>query len=388
MSGTPSRSVMPVVILVLLAALVTVFSLYVVQLAKQQTANPSEVAANATGNGAQFRWKMVTTWPKNFPGLGRAPEVFAERVSAMSNGRLQIKVYGAGELVPALGVFDAVSSGSVEMGHGAAYYWKGKIPAAQFFTAVPFGMNAQEMNGWLSYGGGLQLWQEVYEPFNLVPFPAGNTGVQMAGWFNKEINSIDDLTGLKMRIPGLGGEVLNRAGGTAVNIPGGELYTALQTGVIDATEWVGPYNDLAFGFHQVAKYYYYPGWHEPGPTLELLVNKKAYASLPKDLQSIVAVAAQSVNQDMLDEYTARNNEAMKELVEKHGVVVKRLPDDVLATLKQNADALYAEMAANDPLVDRVYSAYKAFADKAANYHNYSERPYYNIRLPLEKPPHN
>ena len=276
-----------------------------------------------------YQWKLVTTWPKNFPGLGLAPENFAKNVERMSNGRLKIKVYGAGQMVPALEVFDAVSQGTAEIGHGAAYYWKGKIPASVFFTSVPFGLNAQEMNAWLHYGGGLELWREVYEPFNLIPFAAGNTGVQMAGWFNREIKSMEDIRGLRMRIPGLGGEVISRAGGLAVNIPGGELYTSMQTGVIDATEWVGPYNDLAFGFHQVAKYYYYPGWHEPGPTLELIINKQAYEGLPEDLQAIVEVAARAANQDMLDEYTARNNSALVELVETHGVQVKKLPDDVI-----------------------------------------------------------
>ena len=200
-------------------------------------------------------------------------------------------MYGAGELVPAFEVFDAVSRGTAEMGHGAAYYWKGKSEAAQFFAAVPFGMNAQEMNAWFYYGGGLELWREIYAPFGLMPAPAGNTGVQMGGWFNKEINRLDDLKGLKMRIPGLGGEVLRRAGGTPVNLPGGEIFTALQTGAIDATEWVGPYNDLAFGLHKAAKYYYYPGWHEPGTTLEAIVNKQAFDALPKDLQSIVRMPA-------------------------------------------------------------------------------------------------
>ncbi|HAU01734.1 MAG TPA: ABC transporter substrate-binding protein, partial [Porticoccaceae bacterium] len=236
-----------------------------------------------------FQWKLVTTWPKNFPGLGTAPENFAKNVERMSNGRLKIKVFGAGQLVPAFEVFDAVSQGTAQIGHGASYYWKGKVPASVFYTAVPFGLNAQEMNAWLQYGGGLELWRELYAPFNLIPFAGGNTGVQMAGWFNREINSIADLKGLKMRIPGLGGEVFTRAGGTSINLPGGELYTSMQTGVIDATEWVGPYNDLAFGFHQVAKYYYYPGWQEPGPTLELIINKAAYESLPADLQAIVEV---------------------------------------------------------------------------------------------------
>ena len=244
------------------------------------------------------------------------------------------------------------------VGHGAAYYWKGKVPAGVFFTAVPFGLNAQEMNAWLHYGGGLELWRELYEPFNLIPFAGGNTGVQMAGWFNREIKSMDDIRGLKMRIPGLGGEVISRAGGIAVNIPGGELYTSMQTGVIDATEWVGPYNDLAFGLHQVAKYYYYPGWHEPGPTLELIINKQAYASLPADLQAIVEVAARAANQDMLDEYTARNNAALVELVENHGVQVKKLPDDVIAELQRLSVEVVEQVAVVNPLSRRIADSLK------------------------------
>ncbi|MDO6423841.1 TRAP transporter substrate-binding protein [Saccharophagus degradans] len=326
-----------------------------------------------------YEWKMVTTWPKNFPGLGLAPENFAKMVNTMSNGRLTVSVHGANEIVPALGVFGAVSSGSVQMGHSAAYYWKGKIPAAVFFTSVPFGMNAQELNGWLHYGGGLELWRETYAPFNLIPFAAGNTGVQMGGWFNKEINSINDLQGLKMRIPGLGGEVFSRAGGTAVNIPGGELYTSLQSGVIDATEWVGPYNDLAFGFHQIAKYYYYPGWHEPGPTLEIIVNKDAYNSLPEDLQKIIEVAARAVNQDMLDEYTARNNAALVELVEKHNVDVRPYPDDVIASLKTLSEEVFAELAADDKQFAKVYASYSDYLTKVRKYHEISEEAYFEKR---------
>ena len=326
-----------------------------------------------------FQWKLVTTWPKNFPGLGTAPENFAKNVERMSNGRLKIKVFGAGQLVPAFEVFDAVSQGTAQIGHGASYYWKGKVPASVFYTAVPFGLNAQEMNAWLQYGGGLELWRELYEPFNLIPFAGGNTGVQMAGWFNREINSIADLKGLKMRIPGLGGEVFTRAGGTSINLPGGELYTSMQTGVIDATEWVGPYNDLAFGFHQVAKYYYYPGWQEPGPTLELIINKAAYESLPADLQAIVEVAAAAANQDMLNEYTARNNAALIELVEKHGVQVKKLPDDVLAEFKRLSAEVVEELASEDPLSRRIAESMKAFAIQAKAYHGISEEAYYNAR---------
>jgi TRAP-type mannitol/chloroaromatic compound transport system substrate-binding protein len=327
----------------------------------------------------RFEWKLVTTWPKNYPGLGTSPEYFAELVERMSKGRLKIKVFGAGQLVPAMEVFDAVSQGTAEMGHGAAYYWKGKVPASVFFTSVPFGLNAQEMNGWLHYGGGLELWREVYAPFNLVPFAGGNSGVQMAGWFNREINSLDDLKGLKMRIPGLGGEVITRAGGESVTIPGGELYTALQTGVIDATEWVGPYNDMAFGFHQIAKYYYYPGWQETGSSLELVINKQAWESLPVDLQAMVETAIRAANQDMLDEYTARNNAALVALVEEHGVQLRPLPDDVLIELHRISDQVLAELTEKDPLAMRVYKSQKAFQDQVTNYHEISEEAYYRAR---------
>jgi len=337
-----------------------------------------------TGAGAKektFRWKMITTWPKNYPGLGTSAEQFATLLDEMSSGRLKIKVYGAGDLVPAMEVFDAVSQGTAEMGHGAAYYWKGKLPSATFFTAVPFGLNAQEMNSWFYYGGGLELWREAYAPFNLVPFPAGNTGVQMAGWFNREINSIDDLRGLKMRVPGIGGEVLARAGVQPITIPGGELYTAMQTNVIDAVEWVSPYNDLAFGFHQVGKYYYYPGWQEPGAALELIINKKAYEALPDDLKLMVEVAARSVNQDLLDLYTLRNTEALVELVEKHGVDVRPLPDDVLKRLKELTAEVLTELAASDPIAARAYESQKAFLKGVGRYHEISEEAIYNARKP-------
>ncbi|OZG75084.1 ABC transporter substrate-binding protein [Hahella sp. CCB-MM4] len=343
---------------------------------KQETAPAKVVEAPAPET---IHWKLVTTWPKNFPGLGEAPEHFAQEVDKMSNGRLKIKVYGAGELVPALEVFDAVSQGTAEVGHGAAYYWKGKVPAAQFFATVPFGLNAQELNSWISYGGGLELWEEVYAPFGVIPMLGGNTGVQMGGWFNKEINSLEDLKGLKMRIPGLGGEVLQRAGGTPVQLPGGEIFTALQTGTIDATEWVGPYNDLAFGLHKAAKYYYYPGWHEPGTALEFTFNKKAFEALPTDLQAILRVAAKSINQDMLDEYTARNNTALEELVNNHDIEVRRFPDEVLAQLKTISKQTVKEIADNDPAVKKVYDSFEKFRSNVEKYHEISEKAYINAR---------
>ena len=327
----------------------------------------------------KIKWKMVTTWPKNFPGLGTGANNLAKLITEMSGGRVTVKVYGAGELVPAFEIFDAVSQGTAQMGHGAAYYWKGKSEAAQFFAAVPYGLTAQEMNGWLYHGGGMELWQQVYKPFGLIPAAAGNTGVQMAGWFNKQINSVADLKGLKMRIPGLGGEVLRRAGGTPVSLPGGEIFTSLKSGAIDASEWVGPYNDLAFGLHKAAKYYYYPGWHEPGTTLECFINQKAYEALPKDLQSIVTQACRVANQDMLAEYTARNNTALATLTDKHKVQLKRLPDDVLKKLKQLSDEVIAEVAAKDALSKKVFQSFIQFREQVVAWHDVSERAYLNAR---------
>ncbi|MCW8933495.1 MAG: TRAP transporter substrate-binding protein [Gammaproteobacteria bacterium] len=328
---------------------------------------------------ATIKWKMVTTWPKNFPGLGTGANNLAKLITQMSGGRLKVKVYGAKELVPPFEVFDAVSRGTAQMGHGAAYYWKGKTAAAQFFAAVPFGLTAQEMNGWLYHGGGLKLWHETYEPFGIIPAAAGNTGVQMAGWFNKEIKSIEDLKGLKMRIPGLGGEVLKRAGGTPVNLPGGEIFSSLKTGAIDATEWVGPYNDMAFGLHKAAKFYYYPGWHEPGTTLEALINKQALEKLPADLQSIVLNACKVVNLDMISEYTTRNQQALDTLVNKHKVKVSKLPDEVLKRLQTLSDEVINEVASTDKMTKKVFESFRSYRDKVKKWSDISELAYLKSR---------
>ena len=338
-----------------------------------------------------IHWKMVTTWPKNFPGLGTGANFLAKLIEEMSGGRIKVKVYGAKELVGAFEVFDAVSRGTAQMGHGAAYYWKGKHPATQFFAAVPFGLTAQEMNSWLYHGGGLALWTELYDQFGLVPTAIGNTGVQMGGWFNKEIKSVDDLKGLKMRIPGLGGEVLRRAGGTPVSLPGGEIFPALQSGAIDATEWVGPYNDMAFGLHKAARFYYYPGWHEPGTTLEGLINKKALRDLPQDLQSIVLNACKVANQDMLADLTSRNSDALASLAQiaqqqaatkesGHRLQLLKLPDDVLTKLRSISDEVVAEVASGDAVSKKVYQSFKAFRDKVILWHVTSEQAYLNARI--------
>jgi TRAP-type mannitol/chloroaromatic compound transport system substrate-binding protein len=308
-----------------------------------------------------------------------APENLAERIASATNDRLKIKVYGGGELVPPFEVFDAVSRGTVEMGHGASYYHKGKVDAAVFFTSIPFGMTNAELNGWLYYGGGLELYRELYAPFQLVPFPTGNTGVQMGGWFNKEINSIEDLKGLKMRIPGLGGEVLRRAGGTPVTLPGAEIFTALQTGAIDATEWVGPYNDASFGLHKAAKYYYYPGWQEPGPGLETIIHRSAWDSLPPDLQEIVRITCQAITVDMAADYTHGNAMSLAQLQQDPNIEIRPFPDQVLKLLKSLAMEVVEEMMANDPASARVGRAYLDYMEKAAENSRLSEKAYLDAR---------
>tara|TARA_Y200000002_G_scaffold79230_1_gene62396 strand:+ start:1981 stop:3021 length:1041 start_codon:yes stop_codon:yes gene_type:complete len=333
--------------------------------------------ARAKKNQPEYNWKMVTTWPKNFPGLGTGAQYLANTINKLSGGRIKVTVYGSGELVPAFEIFDAVSNGVAELGHGSAYYWKGKNDTFQFFSTVPFGMTANEMNAWLYKGGGMALWEEAYKDFNLVPMAAGNTGVQMGGWFNKEINSLNDLKGLKMRIPGLGGEVLKRAGGTPVNLPGGELFTALKTGTIDATEWVSPYNDLAFGLHKAAKYYYYPGWHEPGTTLECFVNKDKYEELPEDLKSILLGASKMANIDMLCEIISKNNEALEVLKNKHNVDIRSYPEEVLNELYEISIKVVKELSLSSDFAKEVYNSYASFQEKTRNWNDISIKPYLN-----------
>ena len=326
-----------------------------------------------------YQWKMITSWPKNLPALGTAPEQFADSVETMSNGRMRIRVYGANELVGGLEVFDAVSAGTAEIGHSGPYYWRGKINATPFFSTIPFGLTGSEMDAWLAYGGGNELWQEIYAPFNLIPVRGGNSGTQMFGWFNREINSLEDLQGMKMRIPGLGGEVFGRAGGIPVTMQVSDVFTAMETGALDATEWISPYNDLAAGYHTVARYYYYPGWHEPGSALETLFNKEAFEALPADLQEILKAASEVMNQRIHDELTARNNEALQVLVNEHNVELRRLPDDVLREFRRLSDEVISEMAAADETSQRVYQSWKTFLDGVSAYHRIAEDAFIEAR---------
>lgn len=335
-----------------------------------------------TGNSAnlitkrKYRWKMTTTWPPNFPLLGDSTHLFARLVSEMSDGQLEIQVFAAGELVPALQSFDAVRSGAAQAGSGVAYYWAGKIPAAPLFTAVPFGMNAQQFNAWMEFGGGQQLWEQLYEPFGLVPMLAGNTGVQMGGWFNREINSISDFRGLKMRIPGLGGRVLKKAGGTPVLLAGSEIYLGLERGVIDAAEWIGPFHDYMMGFHRIARYYYGPGWQEPGPALELIFNKKAYEELPSNLKIILQTAAARINKSMLSEFETKNALYLNKLVEEQKVQVRFFSPEILRQLRGFSVAVLDEMAEKDAPTKKIIDSYRQFHLTLKNWSGLSEKEFY------------
>lgn len=348
-------------------------------LAATACSRPDATCDGSQSSETSFQWKMVTSWPTNFPGFGSAANLLAKTIERNSNGRVRIRIFAADELVPAFEVFDAVSSGTAELGHSAPVYWKGKIPSAQFFSGIPFGMLPMEFNAWLYHGGGQQLWNEAYAPFGIAPFTAGNTGPQMGGWFRREIDSMDDLAGLKMRMPGLGAEVLKRAGATPVNISGAELFTALQTGAIDATEWAGPYNDQAFGLHEIAPFYYYPGWHEPSGTLECLVNANAFAQLPEDLRSVVRSACRETNEIILAEFTARNQVALRQLVDDHGVELRRFPDDVMRRLKVLTTEVIAEARNGDALTNRVAESYSGFQQESLAWRQVSTDAFLDAR---------
>lgn len=325
------------------------------------------------------QWRFLSFWPKGLPGVWDELVDFTQSIETASGGRLSIKIYGAGELVPALEIMDAVSGGSAEMGHGAPYFWKGKVPATQFLAGMPFGMTTQEMNAWYRYGDGQSLADEVYAEMNCKFLLGGNTGVQMGGWYNKEINAIEDFNGLKIRIPGLGAEVMKAAGANVVLVPGAEALTALSTGNIDAADWVGPFNDLAGGLYKAAQYYYYPGWHEPTTVLDCFVNRPAWDALDDDLRAIVTHAAAMLNERILSGYTARNNSALATLISEHGVELRRFSDAVLVALGKLATEVVTDIAGSDPLSARVFEAVIAFRKDAVAWSNLSELTFQQAR---------
>ncbi|MCR4267604.1 TRAP transporter substrate-binding protein [Nitratireductor sp. ZSWI3] len=329
-----------------------------------------------------FNWKMTNAYGPGSPfyveGPG-SPTDFCRKVEAMSDGRLRIQHFAAGELIPALEGFDAVRNGTVEMNSANAYFWAGRLPAAQYFTTVPFGMNFQGQNAWLYHGGGMELWDELYAPLGLKALPVGNTGVQMTGWFREPITSVEDFRGLKMRIPGLAGKVYATLGVDVKLLPGGEIFPALERGVIDAAEFVGPYQDRRLGLQNAAKYYYTTGWHEPCNVTELLINKAAWESLPADLQAIVQTAAMACNLESYAWCEANNAAALKDLVDNFGVQANVLPPEVVAALKAATATALEEIAASDPVVRKVHDAFMAFKAEHDGWTAIAEKPLYNLK---------
>ncbi|PHS36876.1 MAG: ABC transporter substrate-binding protein [Robiginitomaculum sp.] len=320
------------------------------------TTNPGpNISPNIGKNRRQFR--LVTSWPKDFPGLGIMANRLADFVGTMTEGRIEIKVYAAGELVGATEVFDAVSTGAADMYHSAEYYWQGKAKGFSFFTAVPMGMTATEIVGWVNFGGGRALWDDLSAKFNIKAFHAGNTGHQMGGWFKKEINSLEDFKGLKMRMPGIGGEVIRRLGGAAVRLSGGEIYQALQSGAIDATEWVGPWNDYAFGFYREAPYYYGPGFHEPGAALSLGVNLDVWNSLSSSDQAIFKAACHAANDLSVGEYTHENAKALKILKDNHNISPRVFSEQIWDKIGRISEEVVAEIGNSDKQTRAIYDSY-------------------------------
>ena len=321
---------------------------------------------------------MVTTWPKGLPGLGRGAERVGEFIEQMSEGTIKVKVYAAGELVPAFESFDAVANGSADLYHAAEYYWTAKSTAYPFFTAVPFGMTAQELMGWIDFGGGQALWDELSGQFGIKSFLATNTGHQMGGWFRKEIKSLNDLVGLKMRIPGQGGDVLRALGGSSIALPGGEIYQALQTATIDATEWVGPWNDYSLGFHREAPYYIGPGFHEPGAALALGINLNTWETLTPSEQAIMQKAAYAVNHLSLGEFTYQNAVHLDLLVRDHGVQMRSFPAEVSARMAEAAYDVRAD-SGKDGLEKRIYESFESALKLMRGWADVSDGPYYATR---------
>ncbi|MDJ0702943.1 MAG: TRAP transporter substrate-binding protein [Leptolyngbyaceae cyanobacterium MO_188.B28] len=316
-------------------------------------------------------WRMATSWPQSLDTIYGGALTVCDRVSKMTNGRFTIDPFAAGEIVPGLQVLDAVQAGTVECGHTASYYYVGKNPALAFGTAVPFGLNAQQQNAWFYYGGGLEIMHKLYSDFGVINFPAGNTGTQMGGWFKQNIQSLSDLNGLKMRIPGLGGEVMNRLGVNVQVLPGGEIFLALDRGAIDAAEWVGPYDDEKLGLQEAAEFYYYPGWWEPGPTLETQVNLDAWNKLPKEYQEVYKTAAYEANISMLAKYDALNGPALKRLVDG-GTQLIPYSDEILKAAQDESFAFFEEKASGDAAFKEVYEQWKTFREGVYNWNRVNE----------------
>ena len=328
----------------------------------------------SAANRPKVRWRLASSYPEILDTIYGAAVTLANRVSALTDGNFSIRVYAVGELVPGLQVLDSVQQGTVQIGHTAGYYYLGKNPALAFDTSVPFGLTARQQLAWLYHGGGLDLLRDVYADFNILNFPGGSTGAQMGGWFRRKIDNLQDLQGLKMRIPGLGGEVMNRLGVSVQNIAGGEIYQALEQGAIDATEWVGPYDDLKLGFHKVAKNYYYPGWWEPGPMLSFLVNKNAWAALPLEYQSALETASAEACLSMLTKYDAQNPAAFRQILDA-GIHVLPFGKEIMEAARKAFTDVVETTAAGDASYARLYNQWKQFRDESVAWFGTAENTY-------------
>lgn len=351
---------------------------------KTDTAKPAATSTTAPSSGLpEIKWRLASSFPKSLDTIFGGAELIARRVAAATNNRFQIQVFAGGELVPPFGVADAVQNATVECAHTAPYYFFGKDPTFAFGTAIPFGMSARQQNAWMLHGGGRQLFNDFLRDYNIVSFGAGNTGVQMGGWFRNEIKSVADLKGLKMRIGGTAGLPLQKLGVVPQQIPGGEIYPALEKGTIDAAEWVGPYDDEKLGFHKVAKFYYYPGWWEGGPELDLFVNIKAYNDLPKAYQSILESACHEANLSMLAKYDAVNPPALKRLLAS-GVKLMSFSNEIMAACYKATREVYEEIAGKNDKFRKIYEPWKKFRSEQVEWFSVAENRFDNFTVAAER----
>jgi len=342
--------------------------------ASTTTAAATPASAAPAAIGQNVSWRLVSSFPRSLDTIFSAAEVLSERVAALTDNKFKITVHAAGEIVPGLEVLDAVQAGSVELAHTASYYFTGKNPALAFDATVPFGLNARQHLAWLNEAGGLDLIRGLYSDFKIISFPGGNTGAQMGGWFRKEVNTVADLKGLRMRIPGLGGQVMSRLGTTVQVLAGGDIYPALERGAIDATEWVGPYDDEKLGFYKVAKLYYYPGWWEPCAGLSCLVNTSAWAKLPKEYQQVFETAASQAGVVVQNRYDARNGPALTRLLQQ-GVKLMRYSDDILKAARTASEELFAEQAAKEAAYKKVFEHWDKTRKEMFSWFGTTERAY-------------
>ncbi|MBI5331414.1 MAG: TRAP transporter substrate-binding protein [Betaproteobacteria bacterium] len=336
------------------------------------------LSSRAFADGPAIKWRLASSFPKSLDTIFGAAEVLSQRLHQITDGKFQIKVSAGGELVPGLQVLDAVQNATVECGHSASYYYVGKNMAFAFDTTIPFGMNARQQNAWMYFGGGMQLLRELFKQYNIVQFPGGNTGVQMGGWFRKEIKSLADIKGLKMRIPGIGGQIMARLGAVPQTLAGTDIYPALERGALDAAEWVGPYDDEKLGFHKIAKHYYYPGWWEGGPQLSFFVNQGKWNGLPDAYKAAFECACAEANMNMLAEYDYKNPQAILRLV-KQGVKLHAFPKDVMEAAQKAAQTMFEEEAGKNPAFARIYAPWKQYLAASNQWFKVAEASFSNFQ---------